>query len=88
MTAFEFGVIVVSLTLVLSALIVRSLRRFHRQCDQINEAKKALLAAHINLMRARAKHAERKLARLGSPCANSDVGRTPIEIKSNATQAF
>jgi hypothetical protein len=88
MTAFEFAVIVVSLTLVLSALIVRSLRRFHHQCDQINEAKKALLAAHINLMRARAKHAERKLARSGRLATNSDVGRTAIEIKSNAIQAF
>jgi hypothetical protein len=88
MTAFDFAVIVLLLTLVLSTLVVRSLRRFHRQCDHINEAKKALLAAHINLARARVKHAKRKLARSGRLATNTDVGRTAIGIQSNVTQAF
>jgi hypothetical protein len=87
MTSLEFAVIVVFLTLVLSTLVVLSLRRFHRQCDHINEAKKALLAAHIKHMRARARHAERKFSRAVRRATNSDFSQRGVGVSSNLTQA-
>ena len=87
-----FDVSIIAGVLVLAVLAASARKRILRppyrlRSGHIERARKAFLWAHIKLLRARAKHAERKFARPVRLATNSDFSRGGVRITSNLTQA-
>jgi hypothetical protein len=61
MTPLEFTIIALLAGFILATLVFRSLSRIQRQSEEIEAAMKAILAAYLKLLQARAKRVGRRI---------------------------